>query len=84
MPNDNGSAERTVAYQVTVCINDQDQLQVLAPNLTLDRVALILLRASNRAEREMAALRTAEVLAERQRAIQIPGGPVRLPPPPGR
>lgn len=81
--NDNGGAAR-VAYQVTVIINDQDQLAVMAPTLAIDRVALILLRASNWAEREVTALRTAEVLAERQRAIQIPGGPVRLPPPPGR
>lgn len=85
--SDNGAApapDQVVKFQVAVVINGLDQLAVIAPGLPLDRVAVILRRAHDWCALEMIAQRTAEVIAERDRRIAIPGGPVRLPPPPGR
>jgi hypothetical protein len=83
--NENGTPPDVgVAFRVVIVIDTLDRLQVIAPDLALDRVALICARASDWTAREMLAQRMVEVLMARQRGVQIPGGSLRLPPPPGR
>ncbi len=81
---DNGAAPTVgIKFQVMIVIDTNDRLQLVAPDLPLDRVDVIVARAHDWTRREMDAQRTAEVLMERQRRVQLAGGPVKLPPPPG-